>query len=113
MFKKLQRKILWGSSAALLLVIVLVTGLVYSITSHMVTSQAEIMMDLILTNEGELPTLFELKPDQETFLALNAESLYETRFISAKITGSDIRLISTRSAVVSKEEAVSIVKDAA
>lgn len=113
MYKKLQRKIWWGSSAVLLLVIALVTGIVYRITSHMVTSQADIMMNLILENEGEIPALFELKPDQETFLALNAESLYETRFISAKITGSDIRLISTRSAVVSKEDAVSLVGDAA
>jgi len=113
MYKKLQRKIWWGSSAVLLLVIALVTGIVYRITSHMVTSQADIMMNLILENEGEIPALFELNPDQETFLALNAESIYETRFISAKITGSDIRLISTRSAVVSKEDAVSLVTDAA
>ena len=84
MFKKLQRKFMILSTLVLLLVIIIVVGAIYWITSEAVMHQTGVLMELILNNGGDLPSRSEFNANQQTFLALNTESIYETRFFSAR-----------------------------
>ena len=112
MFKKLRRRFLWDSALVLLLVIVLVTGGVYWITSGVIKQQTGVLMEMILENDGDLPERFEIDPSQRRFLALNGESLYETRFVSARTTESGTKLIAAHIAVLSKDNAIALAETA-
>ena len=96
MFKNLRRKFLWGSAVILIVVIIAVTGIVYIITSGVIRSQTGVLMEMILENDGDLPDQIEFAPGQERFLALNEESIYETRFFSAIVRDRDVDLTAVR-----------------
>lgn len=87
MFKKLQRKFLWGSTLVLLLVIVLVIGIIFWVTSNTVSRQSQLFISQILDNDGHLPEQGVFEPREEAFLALNTESLNEIRFVSVAFSG--------------------------
>ena len=112
MFKKLQHKFMWVSTLVLLLVICAVTGVVYWITSEVIMSQTGVLMELILENDGDLPERSEFNANQEMFLALNVESMYEMRFISAEEIDGDIQLIRMHIAMLSEEDALSLAETA-
>lgn len=108
MFKRLRIKFLWGSSLVLLLVISLVIGITYWATSHIITRQTQVFIDLILENGGILPEKSEFDPRQQTFLALNDESIHEARYFSVKFSDNEESLVSIRLAALSKEGAISL-----
>ena len=103
MFRKLQRKFLWGSTLVLLLVISLVVGLVYWATSHTIARQTQVMIGLILDNDGVLPEQNDFDPDQETFLAFNDETVHEARYFSVRFEGDEAELVSSRIALPTAE----------
>ena len=110
MFKKLQRKFMILSTLVLLLVIIIVVGAIYWITSEAVMNQTGVLMELILNNGGDLPSRSEFNANQQTFLALNTESIYETRFFSARETDGEIEIIAKRIAALDDEGALSLAK---
>lgn len=103
MFKKLQRKFIWGSALVLLLVITMVTGIVYWITTEVINRQTDVLLNMIIDNGGDLPERFEFDPSQERFLALKDESVYETRFLTAVKGDSGVNITVTRIAVPKNE----------
>ena len=112
MYKKLRWKFLWVSTLVLLLVISAVVGVVYWSASNMVLSQTRVLMDLLLENDGELPDLWEFNNRQETFLALNNESINELRYYTAVIRGEEIE-ISNIHIAIQEDTAVAIAEAAA
>ena len=92
MFKKLRWRFLWVSTLVLLLVICAVMGIVYWITAGIITSQARFLMEEILENGGELPTQGVFDPRERPFLALNEESIYETRYFVAQVSDEDTQI---------------------
>jgi len=112
MFKKLQRKFLWGSTLVLLLVIVLVIGIIFWVTSNTVSRQSQLFISQILDNNGHLPEQGIFEPRQETFLALSAESLNEIRFVSVTFSGDQGTVISKFMAGISDDDAVRIASEA-
>ena len=112
MFRKLQRKFLWGSALVLLLVIILVVGILFWITSNTVARQSEVFIGLILENDGRMPDRGEFAPQQATFLALNDESIRETRFVSVLISGDSEQIVSKMIAVLSDDEAIGLARRA-
>ena len=68
MFRKLQRRFLWGSALVLFLVIVLVIGIIFWITSGTVTRQSEVFIERILENDGQRPEEANLHPDRKLSL---------------------------------------------
>ena len=103
MFKKLQRKFIWGSALVLLLVIMMVTGIVYWITTEVINRQTDVLLNMIIDNGGDLPERFEFDPSQERFLALKDESVYETRFLTAVKGDSGVNITVTRIAMPKNE----------
>ncbi len=103
MFKKLQRKFIWGSALVLLLVITAVTGIVYWITTEVINRQTDVLLNMIVDNGGDLPERFEFDPSQERFLALKDESVYETRFLTAVKGDSGVNITVTRIAMPQNE----------
>lgn len=103
MFKKLQRKFIWGSALVLLLVITMVTGIVYWITTEVINRQTDVLLNMIIDNGGDLPEQFEFDPSQERFLALKDESVYETRFLTAVKGDSGVNITVTRIAMPKNE----------
>lgn len=112
MFKRLQRKFIWGSALALLLVIAAVSGVVYWITTGVIWRQTNVLTEMILDNGGDLPDRFEFDPSQEKFLALNGESIYETRFITSIRSESGTEITVMRIAMLSKMETDALVESA-
>ncbi len=110
MFKKLRLKFLWGSTLVLLLVIALVVGIIYWATSHTITQQTQVFIDLILGNDGILPEQNAFDPRQQTFLALNDESIHEARYFSVRFSGENESLVSIRIAALSEEGAIDLAK---
>ena len=105
MFKKLQRRFMWVSSLVLLAVILLVMGAVYWIMTGVMMTQTGVLMDLILDNGGDLPDRSNFDANQQTFLALNTESIYETRFFSAEQVEDGVDIIKLHIAALSEEDA--------
>ena len=103
MFKKLQRKFIWGSALVLLLVITMVTGIVYWITTEVINRQTDVLLNMIVDNGGDLPEQFEFDSSQERFLALKDESVYETRFLTAVKGDSGVNITVTRIAMPKNE----------
>ena len=103
MFKKLQRKFIWGSALVLLLVITAVTGIVYWITTEVINRQTDVLLNMIVDNGGDLPERFEFDSSQERFLALKDESVYETRFLTAVKGDSGVNITVTRIAMPKNE----------
>lgn len=112
MFKKLQRKFLWGSTLVLLLVIVLVIGIIFWVTSNTVSRQSQLFISQILDNDGYLPEQGVFEPGEEAFLALNTESLNEIRFVSVAFSGDQGMVISKFMAGISDDDAVRIASEA-
>ena len=112
MFKKLQRKFLWGSALVLFLVIILVIGIIFWVTSNTVARQSQVFINQILDNEGKLPDRGDFEPRQEAFLALSAESLNETRFVAVSFSGDESRVISRFMAGLSDDEAIGMAEEA-
>ena len=112
MFKKLQRKFLWGSTLVLLLVIVLVIGIIFWVTSNTVSRQSQLFISQILDNDGHLPEQGVFEPREEAFLALNTESLNEIRFVSVAFSGDQGMIISKFMAGISDDDAVRIASEA-
>ena len=108
MFKKLQHRFMWVSTLVLLLVIALVGGVVYWIASSTMMSQTGVLMDLILDNDGDLPVQIEFDSTQQTFLALNVESIHETRFFSARETDGNVEIIAMHIAAISDDDAINL-----
>lgn len=109
MFRKLRRIFMWVSTLVLALVIGLVTASIYWITTDTLMSQTSVLMRLILENGGDLPERSEFNAHQETFLALNIESIHEVRFFSAKETDGEVELLTTRIAELPEDNAISLV----
>ena len=112
MFKKLRRKFLWGSTLVLLLVIVLVIGIIFWVTSNTVSRQSQLFISQILDNDGHLPEQGIFEPREEAFLALNTESLNEIRFVSVAFSGEKGTVISKFMAGISDDDAVRIASEA-
>lgn len=112
MYKRLRKTFLWGSVLVLFLIIVLVIGIILWVTSSTVTRQSLVFIDQILDNEGQLPARGDFAPQQETFLALNAESINETRFVSVLFSGKESRIVSRFMAVLSDEDVLEMAKQA-
>ena len=112
MFKKLQRKFIWGSALVLLLVIAAVSGVVYWITSGVISRQTEVITDMILDNGGDLPERIEFDSSHERFLALSGESLYETRFLTAVKKDGDVDVTVKRIAMLSEGEIDALIEKA-
>ena len=108
MFKKLQHRFMWVSTLVLLLVISLVGGVIYWIASGTMMSQTGVLMELILDNDGDLPVQIEFDSTQQTFLALNVESIHETRFFSACETDGNVEIIAMHIAAISDDDAISL-----
>lgn len=83
---------MWVSTLVLLLVICAVMGIVYWITTNIITSQARYLMEEILENDGELPTQGGFDPREKPFLALNEESIYETRYFVAQVSDEETQI---------------------
>ena len=112
MFSKLRFKFMWVSTLVLLLVICIVVGTVYWITTGSVMSQTVVLMELILDNDGELPERSEFNARQERYLALNTESLYEARFFSVEEKDGDLSLVTRHIAALSEEDALALAETA-
>ena len=108
MFKKLQHRFMWVSTLVLLLVISLVGSVIYWIASGTMMSQTGVLMELILDNDGDLPVQIEFDSTQQTFLALNVESIHETRFFSACETDGNVEIIAMHIAAISDDDAISL-----
>lgn len=112
MFSKLRFKFMWVSTLVLLLVICIVVSAVYWITMGSIMSQTDVLMELILDNDGDLPERSEFNASQERYLALNTESLYEARFFSARETDGDLALLTFHIAALSREDALALAETA-
>ena len=110
MYKKLRRRFMVVSSLVLFGVILLVEGGVFFIASQIVMSQSRVMIDQILDQGGTLPGRGEFSRSQEAFLALNQESIFETRFFSARESDGDVTILDMRMIDLSSEEAISLAK---
>lgn len=107
MIKKLRWRFMWVSTLVLLLVISAVMGIAYWITSDTIVSQARFLMEEILENGGDLPMLGGFDPQEKPFLALNEESIYETRYFVARINEDDAQITHIYIAI-REEDAASI-----
>lgn len=103
MFKKLRRKIIWMSTAILLLVVTAVLAIMYQIASRTIMSQTRILMEEILDNDGDLPGQWDYDLDQRPYLALNQESIYEIRYYTALIKDEDIHIDDMHIAINEKD----------
>ena len=92
MFKKLRWRFMWVSTLVLLLVICAVMVIVYWISTDIIASQARFLMEEILENGGEFPTQGGFDPQEKPFLALNEESIYETRYFVAQVSDGDAQI---------------------
>ena len=110
MYKKLQRKFLWGSALVLFLIIIAVICIIFTVTVHTVTRQSQVFIDLVLDNEGYLPDRSEFAPHQKTFLALNNESIHEMRFFSVRFYNGEPQLVSMHIAELSESDAINMSK---
>ena len=110
MLKRLRLKFLWGSILVLLLVIALVISIINWATSHTITQQTQVFIDLILENGGVLPEQNAFDPRQQAFLALNDESIHEARYFSVRFFCEDEILVSIRIAALSEENAIDLAK---
>lgn len=70
------------STAVLLVVIVITMSAVYLLGSQTVNTQIKVLTALILDNDGMIPYEGHFDRVQKNWLALSAESLYETRYFS-------------------------------
>ena len=112
MYRKLQRKILWGSTLVLLLVIAAVIGIVYWVSINIVERQTHVLINLILDNGGTLPDSSEFAYQEEAFLALNEESLYETRYFSILLSDKKPQVMDIHIAAVSEDAAIALAEEA-
>lgn len=106
MFKKLQRKFLWGSALVLLLVITLVSGVLFWAASRTVTRQTQALISMILESDGELPDRSDIESQQQSFLAINEGNVQEALFFSVRITDGEGKIISKRIHGLSDSDAV-------
>ncbi len=104
MYKSLRRKFMLVATLVLMMVIGIVNGIIYLATSRTIMSSTEVLMDLILENGGYLPREAAFDWNQETFLALNDESLYEIRFFSVRVSEEGSELVSTNHSMAIREE---------
>lgn len=98
---------MWMSTLILFLVISAVLFLVNKTASVTIMSQTRILMEEILDNDGELPLQWDYERWQRPLLALNPESIYETRYYTAKVNGSSVT-ISNMHMAMSEADAKSI-----
>ncbi len=82
MFDKLRRRYLFLSTAILFVIIILVMGLVYFLTSSTIMAQIHFVAGYILENEGSLKTKTREEQDvvERIINPISAEILYETRY---------------------------------
>ncbi len=99
MIKKLRLRFLWVSTLILALVISVVMGIVYWITSGIIMSQTRILMEVILDNDGALPQQWEYDSIRSSFLALNEESIYELRYFTVLMKGEEVQITHINSAI--------------
>ena len=112
MYRKLQRKILWGSTLVLLLVIAAVVGIIYWVSINIVEQQSQVLINLILDNGGTLPERSEFAYREEAFLALNEESIYETRYFSILLSDEEPQVMDIHIAAVSEDAAIALAEEA-
>ena len=113
MFKKLRRQFLWGSAGVLLAVVLLVILALYLVSSSSVSRQTRVLIDLALENDGALPMQAAFDRQQETFLALNGESIHEARYFSALLSAEGDSIVAYRLAGLSEEEALTLARSTA
>lgn len=109
MFKKLRWKFMWMSTVILIVVITLVVGIMYNIASGTIMSQTKILMEEILDNDGDIPGLWDYDSSEKPYLALNEESIYETRYYTALIDNEDVS-ISNMHIAIKEDDARHIAK---
>ena len=107
MFKKLRWKFMWMSTLILFFVISAVLFIVYKTASVTIMSQTRILMEEILDNDGDLPLEWDYDPFKRPLLALNPESIYETRYFTA-LVDEDAVTISNLHMAVTEDDAISI-----
>ena len=112
MYKKLRRRFMVVSTLVLLGVVLLVEGIIFAVSSRTVMSQSGVMISLILDQGGDLPPRGEFSSSQETFLALNQESIFETRFFSVQETEGSVSVLNMRMIGISEEEALTLAQQA-
>ena len=108
MYKKLQKQFLWGSALVMMLVILLVEGIVFAVSSSAVSNQTRVLTNMILDNGGEMPSAREFTASERTFLALSRESVHETRFFSVMEKDAETSIVVMRLMGVSEEEALGL-----
>lgn len=109
MYKRLRRKFMVVSTLVLLLVIGIVNGGIYFVTTGTIMNSTIVLMNLILENGGTLPKSVAFDWNQETFLGLTDEALYEIRFFSATVNETGAELISTNhSRVIQDDDALTL-----
>lgn len=110
MYKKLQRKIVWGSTLTLALVIGIVLTAMAAVTTDTVSRQTRVLLDLILENDGVLPEAGDEDFDSETkrYLAMNAESFNEARYISVLFEDGEANVYSSRMTRMPEESAIQL-----
>lgn len=111
MYKRLRQKFLWGSVLVLLLVILAVMLLIFLVSSSVVDQQTQVLINLILENDGKLPEGSSFDANQQTFLALNEESIYETRYFSVLFSDDSAEIVTLHIAMFPRETALSLAED--
>ena len=112
MYKKLQNRFMLVSTLVLFLVIVLVECAVYWISSGVIASQTKLMIEGLLDNGGDLPSGIEFSTSQQAFLAVNSETIQETRFFSTRVTDGETEIVAMRIMDISRADAVSLTEEA-
>ena len=112
MYKKLRRNFMLVSTLVLLVVITAVAGIVYWMATNTILYQTNVLADLILENGGELPDQSEFNNQQETFLALSAETIHELRYYTATVR-SDTTEIANVHIIIQESDAAAIARHAA
>ncbi|MBQ7507109.1 MAG: HAMP domain-containing histidine kinase [Lachnospiraceae bacterium] len=103
MFRKLRWKFVWLSSIILCFVIILVSAAVWWTSSHTILSQTVFLMEEIWDNDGDLPWSWDADFEHRPYLALNEESIYETRYYTAVYDGEELVLGDMNIAIKEKE----------
>ena len=108
MFQKLRLRFLVLSTFILLVVILITMAAVYLLGSNTVNTQIRVLTSLILDNDGTIPYEGHFDRVQKNWLALSAESLYETRYFSVLLDseGNETRINTSHIVSVDKEKAL-------
>ena len=109
MLGRLRVQFVLASTFVLLLVLTLVMGPVYFLVRSSVSSQMEMILDVLIQNDGYMPTR-TVHIDGGTFISVTEEQQYEVRYFSVILDEEgEAAMINTESvATIDDEEALKI-----